>query len=240
MGQIVNSDQRILVVTPTKNRELTCLAPLRDTGCRVELATDVDEAVRMTDLMRPTMVLVDDALQSLSTNALELSLRIRSVVSEHESPLIIVVAPTTKDGSDDAVEETREIGDGMIGMLEHVSDMLKNDASFLPSVDEDGIGQPHVLECDGVRLDRRRHRAWRNEAELQLTPTEFNLLWKLIERPGHVLSRKDLASACKGSGRASVNTRTIDAHVKSIRRKLGEGSALIETVHGVGYRFREE
>lgn len=75
---------------------------------------------------------------------------------------------------------------------------------------------------------------------LRLTPTEFKLLWKLASRPGYVLSRNELTKLCKGAdGATAVQSRTIDAHIKSILRKLSERSRLIETVHGVGYRFQE-
>jgi DNA-binding response OmpR family regulator len=73
---------------------------------------------------------------------------------------------------------------------------------------------------------------------LSLTPTEFRLLWELVRRPGYVLSRSELTRTCKGSENA-VQARTIDAHIKSIRRKLRDRAHLIETVHGVGYRFQE-
>jgi two-component system phosphate regulon response regulator PhoB len=73
---------------------------------------------------------------------------------------------------------------------------------------------------------------------LHFTPTEFRLLWELARQPGYVLSRTELTKLCKGSETA-VQARTIDAHIKSIRRKLNDHADLIETVHGVGYRLQE-
>jgi two-component system phosphate regulon response regulator PhoB len=70
-----------------------------------------------------------------------------------------------------------------------------------------------------------------------LTPTEFRLLECLLRQPGRAFSRHQLMDASIGEG-AVVLERTIDVHIKTLRRKLGAGD-LIETVRGVGYRFRE-
>lgn len=94
------------------------------------------------------------------------------------------------------------------------------------------------IEHQGLKLDRVRHRVWTDGQPLHLTPTEFKLLWELASRPGYVLSRAALSQECRSTGSA-VQTRTVDAHIKSIRRKLNHYAKLIETVHGVGYRFRE-
>ena len=83
-----------------------------------------------------------------------------------------------------------------------------------------------------------QHRATVNDVELSLTPTEFKLLWALVRQPGRAFSRHELMEAAMGDD-ALVLERTIDVHVKSLRQKLGEKSEQIETVRGVGYRFRE-
>src|SRR5262249_21622106 len=85
--------------------------------------------------------------------------------------------------------------------------------------------------------DRGRHRAYADGKELELTPTEFRLLESLVRQPGRAFTRHQLMDAAIGEG-AIVLERTIDVHVKTLRRKLGAAD-LIETVRGVGYRFRE-
>ena len=74
--------------------------------------------------------------------------------------------------------------------------------------------------------------------ELNLTPTEFRLLWALVRQPGRAFSRHELMEAAMGDD-ALVLERTIDVHVKSLRQKLADRAEQIETVRGVGYRFRE-
>jgi two-component system phosphate regulon response regulator PhoB len=96
-----------------------------------------------------------------------------------------------------------------------------------------------VLEHQGVQIDRVRHRACVNDRELDLTPTEFRLLECLLRQPGRAFTRHHLMDAAIGDG-AVVLERTIDVHIKTLRRKLGPAGDLIETVRGVGYRFSEE
>ena len=93
-------------------------------------------------------------------------------------------------------------------------------------------------EPAGVRLDRLCHRVTADGKELSLTPTEFRLLECLLRQPGRAFTRNQLMDVAIGE-RAIVLERTIDVHVKSLRRKLGPTGDLLETVRGVGYRFRE-
>jgi DNA-binding response OmpR family regulator len=89
-----------------------------------------------------------------------------------------------------------------------------------------------TVSVNGLRIDGAQRRVWSREDEVHLTPTEFDLLTCLAARPGTVLSREALLAEVWGWADAS-GTRTVDSHVKSLRRKLGAG--LLRTVHGVGY-----
>jgi DNA-binding response OmpR family regulator len=94
-----------------------------------------------------------------------------------------------------------------------------------------GTPAPTVV-VNGLRLDGNQRRVWSRDDEVHLTPTEFDLLACLAARPGTVLSREALLAEVWGWADAS-GTRTVDSHVKSLRRKLG--ADLLRTVHGVGY-----
>jgi two-component system phosphate regulon response regulator PhoB len=72
---------------------------------------------------------------------------------------------------------------------------------------------------------------------VSLTPTEFHILHFLARRPGWVFTRYQIVDAVRGED-AEVTERSVDVHVAAIRRKLGEYRDLIETLRGVGYRFR--
>jgi two-component system phosphate regulon response regulator PhoB len=95
-----------------------------------------------------------------------------------------------------------------------------------------------LLEHGPLRLDPERHRCLVDGDEVELTAKEFDLLQRLMLRPGRVMTRERLLDQVWGSDIA-VTTRTIDTHLKRLREKLGPAGALIETVRGVGYRFAE-
>ena len=88
-----------------------------------------------------------------------------------------------------------------------------------------------------LRVDNAAHRAWVGGAEVTLTALEFRLLGAFIERKGRVQTR-DALLADVWDIHADVTTRTVDTHVKRLREKLGPAGDYIETVRGVGYRFK--
>ena len=94
------------------------------------------------------------------------------------------------------------------------------------------------LEHRSLRLDSERHRCFVENVEVDLTAKEFDLLKRLMQRPGRVLTRDQLLEEVWGHD-VIVTTRTIDTHVKRLREKLGNAGAMIETVRGIGYRFCE-
>jgi two-component system phosphate regulon response regulator PhoB len=95
-----------------------------------------------------------------------------------------------------------------------------------------------VLQMGPVRIDRHGHWAYLNEKKLHLTPTEFRLLECFLREPGRAFTRSQLLDVSIGNA-SFVLERTIDVHIRSLRTKLGAARELIETVRGVGYRFRE-
>lgn len=90
---------------------------------------------------------------------------------------------------------------------------------------------------DRLRIDETSHRAWLDEKLLDLTPTEWGLLSTIAAAPGRVYSRYELVNRVRGYEYEGYE-RTIDSHIKNLRRKLGSaGADVIETVLGVGYRL---
>src|SRR5438132_66625 len=98
-------------------------------------------------------------------------------------------------------------------------------------------GYEAIVAHDGQEGLRKAQTLLPDLIILDLMPTEFRLLECLLRQPGRAFSRHQLMDAAIGEG-AVVLERTIDVHIKTLRRKLGNAD-LIETVRGVGYRFRE-
>lgn len=102
-----------------------------------------------------------------------------------------------------------------------------------------GDGEPRqALVAGDLRLDRERHEVTIGKKAVDLTATEFKLLAHLMEYPGRAMTRDQLLDSVWGMD-AFVTDRTIDTHVKRLRAKLGKLGERVETVRGVGYRFRE-
>src|SRR5687768_837178 len=94
------------------------------------------------------------------------------------------------------------------------------------------------VEFGCLRIDREAHRVWVRTDEVELTALEFKLLVTLYDRRNRVQSRGALLDKVWGID-AKISTRTVDAHVKRLREKIGSARDYIETVRGVGYRFAE-
>ena len=101
----------------------------------------------------------------------------------------------------------------------------------------EGHTDPERLFAGSMTLDVEGHRLLLGAAEISITATEFRLLHLLMKRAGRVQSRDTLLSDVWGYSE-DVDSRTVDTHVRRLRRKLGVESSRIETVIGVGYRFR--
>jgi two-component system phosphate regulon response regulator PhoB len=99
------------------------------------------------------------------------------------------------------------------------------------------VSKSRSLRVGGVELDRDSHRAYTDGGEMDLTPLEYRLLEVFMERRGRVQSRRQLLQAAWNTD-ARIETRTVDMHVARLRSKLGTAGDLLETVRGVGYRFR--
>lgn len=96
-----------------------------------------------------------------------------------------------------------------------------------------------LLRSHGLVVDEARHEVLDGEAPIELSATEFALLAFLMRSPGHVFSRSRIIDAVKGPD-YPVTDRSVDVQMLSLRRKLGAKGELLETVRGIGYRFRDE
>ncbi|MCX6058070.1 MAG: response regulator transcription factor [Chloroflexi bacterium] len=99
------------------------------------------------------------------------------------------------------------------------------------------IKTPAVIRVGALEVDSEKHTVTYNNKPIQLTPNEFKLLTLLANRPGQTLTREQLLDDLHG-GASSID-RSVDSHIKNLRRKLEAESkiSLIETVYGIGYRY---
>ncbi len=95
------------------------------------------------------------------------------------------------------------------------------------------------LQCGELLIDRPRHSVTFRGKDLDLTVTEFKLVALLAERKGRVQSREQLLKDVWGYN-SLIDTRTVDTHMRRLRDKLGDAAGYLDTVRGVGYRFKDE
>jgi len=133
-------------------------------------------------------------------------------------------------GAEDFVAKPFRIGE----LLARVAGTLRRHDATTPPV----VADSEVVEDAGIRLNLGTYEASSDGEPVKLTRSEFRLVLHFLENPGRVLTRKRLCDEALEAG-GSVQERTIDAHIRTIRRKLGAQGQRIATVWGVGYRLVE-
>ena len=221
---LIIEDERALVEVLTYN--------LRKEGFDVNSATDGQDGLRRAQTTLPDLIVLDLMLPVIE--GLEVCRVLKSGARTRDIPLLMLTARSEEVdeivgfqmGADDYVTKPFKIKP----LIQRVKALLRRKKA--PATEGE------VVAAGGVEIDRAQHRAIADGGELNLTPTEFRLLWALVRQPGRAFSRHELMEAAMGDD-ALVLERTIDVHVKSLRQKLGGRAEQIETVRGVGYRFRE-
>lgn len=222
----------VLIVARSGPLQKALANSLQEAGCKVGSAHNGDVGVEQAAELRPDVVLLEQPLPD--GDSLDVCRRIRDVFGEREQPIFLMTPTDNASGSDgDFNSEHQNLQDRVADL-----DRLAQGVNTLVNWTRTSQTRASQIVCDALKIDNRSHRATIEDRELSLTPTEFRLLWTLAQRPGHVLSRKQLTHACRGTG-THIQQRTIDVHVKSIRQKLKHHSEIIETVRGLGYRLRE-
>lgn len=222
---------RILIIEDERGLTDVLEYNLKREGYETIVAHDGQEGLRKAQTLLPDMILLDVMLPGVS--GLDVCRELRSSDRTRDIPIIIISAKS---------EETDQIVGFSLGADDYVTKpfhvkVLLQRIKALQRRLEGSTDPVDVVEYLGVRIDRVRHRAYAEGRELDLTPTEFRLLECLLRQPGRAFTRHQLMDAAIGEG-AIVLERTIDVHIKTLRKKLGT-SDLIETVRGVGYRFHE-
>ncbi len=221
----------IVVIEDEASIASAVAARLRSEGYAVEIAADGPSGVELCERVRPDLVVLDLMLPGL--DGLEVCERIQAARSvpvlmltarDSEAELVVGLAV----GADDYMTKpfsSREL-------VARVHAILRRIERLQPRGGEPG--EP-VLVGD-VELDPATRRVTRAGKVVHLTPTEFELLHFLASKPGAVRTREQLLAEVWGYPVASGG-RTVDSHVRALRRKLGPD--IVRTVHGVGYAVEE-
>lgn len=223
---------RILIIEDERALTDVLSYNLNREGYDVVLAHDGQEGLRKAQMQLPDLILLDLMLPKL--DGLEVCRELRAGERTRNVPILMLTAKA---------EETDQVVGFSMGADDYVTKpfsikVLMQRIKALQRRVDPGAESTDIIDHLNVRIDRVRHKATVHGQELDLTPTEFRLLECLLRQPGRAFTRPQLMDMAIGEG-AIVLERTIDVHIKTLRRKLGGDQEYIETVRGVGYRFRE-
>jgi DNA-binding response OmpR family regulator len=197
---------------------------LRSEGFDVTIANDGLLALDLVDQLKPGLVVLDVMLPGL--DGVEVCRRIHTKVP--------VVMLTARDDETDMLVGLAVGADDYITKPFSMRELVARIRVVLRRVERSTT--QNVRTLGSLRIDEAQRRVYRDNDEVTLTPTEFDILLCLSSHEGAVRSREQLLKDVWGY-RDGSGARTVDSHIRALRRKLGE--EVIRTVHGVGYAAGE-
>ncbi|MBK8170256.1 MAG: response regulator transcription factor [Sandaracinaceae bacterium] len=225
---------RVLVVDPDRTTSATLIQHLADAGFSVSYASRGAEALARVMRDPPDAIVTEFSLPDMSGTELCRRLRVHTRLSN----LSIVFVSNRHDEIDRVVAFEMGADDYVIKPISGREVALRLRALFRRKSEQiESVSETLVAEDLQLRANDRV--ALRSGKDLHLTGLEFALLAELIRCRGFVLTRQSLFERIWG-GLQGKRSRTVDTHMKRLRAKLGDASDSIETVRGVGYRFRAE
>ena len=215
---------RILVIEDDETIAHAVAERLRSAGFTVDLAADGPSGVDAAARMPPDLVVLDLMLPGL--DGLEVCRRIQR---DSRVPVLML---TARDDEAEVLVGLAVGADDYLTKPFSPRELVARIRAILRRVDDTTTSQT-VINRGTMRIDQARRRVWlTDDDEAQLTATEFDLLVALAARPEVVRTREQLLAEVWGY-RDGSGLRTVDSHIRALRRKLGDG--WIRTVHGVGY-----
>jgi DNA-binding response OmpR family regulator len=201
-------------------------------GFKVATANNGSQALSVAEQIKPSLILLDIMMPEM--NGYEF---IRAYRKQHETPIILLTAKMEETdkvlglelGADDYITKPF----GMKELVARINAVLRRGSAAIPAAQRS-------LSISGLVIDVETHSVTSHGTQANLTPSEFDLLHILASNPGRVYSRADLLLKLQGTDYENVE-RTIDGHIRNLRSKIELDPAnptLIETVFGVGYRFK--
>jgi len=206
---------------------------LEQAGYQVSVARGGRAGLHVTESVRPDLILLDVMLPEM--DGIEVCRQLRAHESTRDVLILMLTAKSQEldeligfsVGADDYVTKPFSVN----VLLQRIKSLIRRQEPTRQNRD--------TATSQGIAVDRKSHRAIAANELLPLTKSEFALLDVLIRNPGRAFSRSELIDAALG-GDAIVLDRTIDVHIRALRKKLGSHAKVIETVRGVGYRFRDQ
>lgn len=227
------SKQHILVVDDEEDLLELIRYNLSKEGYRVTTVGNGEDAIQMARKLAPDLMVLDVLLPQV--DGLEVCRQLKGDAVTRHIPIIMLTAKT---------EEADVVAGLELGADDYVTKpfsprvlLARIKAQFRrPPVEHEEEQAP--LRIHGIAIHPGRHEVLIDGESVALTFTEFRLLYFLARKPGWAFTRSQIVDAVKGEG-YPVTERSVDVQVAALRKKIGDSGKYIETVRGVGYRFKE-
>jgi DNA-binding response OmpR family regulator len=224
----------ILVVEDEQDIRDLISFQLKSEGHRVLLSDSVDKAISIVEKEKIDLFIIDWMLPGIMSG-LEFTKKLRSQKQYGTSPIIMITALTQPDnivsaldaGADDYITKPFDLN----VLQARVRVQLRN-------IDKSEKDPEDVLDFGLMKIELSKCRVLVNKDEINLTSTEFKILSMLAQKPGHVFTREQFINNIQGES-IFVTGRTIDTHIAGLRKKMGEAATMVETIRGIGYRFKD-
>ena len=224
---------RVLVVDDDEDILQLIQYNLNKEGYLISCAASGEEALRKAKKDKPELILLDLMLHGV--DGLDVCRALKGESSTKGIPIIMISAR----GEETDIVAGLELGaDDYIVKPFSPAVLRARVKSVLRRIGGDRQEENDVTEFKELRIDSRRHEVLLSGRLLDLTASEFKTLRFLVQNPGRVYTRHQIVLAVHGSA-YPVTDRSVDVQMVALRRKLGRLEDYIETVRGVGYRFRE-
>ena len=225
--------KKILIVEDEEDVMELIRYNLAKEGFNCDAAYNGQEALKKTQAMLPDLVLLDLMLPEV--DGLEVCKRLKSSPQTEHIPIVMVTAKSDEAdiitglelGADDYI--TKPFSPKVL--VARVRAVLRRKTTEIPE-------KSTVVRIHDIQIDPGRHKVLVKDNAVELTSSEFGLLHFLAARPGWVFTRYQIVDAIHGTD-YPVTDRSIDVQVVGLRKKLGPAGKYIETVRGIGYRFKE-
>ncbi|MHC4206595.1 MAG: response regulator [Planctomycetota bacterium] len=225
------SKRKILIIEDDRDIVEMLEYNLREEGYQTISALNGEKGIALAGKEQPDLIILDIMLPVM--DGFEVCRTLKNDEKVAHIPIIILSAKS---------QETDKVVGLELGADDYVTkpfsprELIARTRAILRRGREEQLDDR--IQRGKIIIDRTRHKVTVGEKEISLTLTEFKLLEFMARRPGAVFSRSQILDAVAGQDTIACD-RTVDAHIKSLRHKLGAAKEYIETIRGAGYRFKE-
>ncbi len=226
----------LLIEDETDIRDLISFQ-MKSEGHDVTAVESADKAISVLERGEKIDLFIVDWMLPGSMSGLEFTAKLRGQKLYKDHPIIMITALTQPEdivagldaGADDYITKPFDLSVLQARVrvqLRAIQTIQKNDT------------HEEFLNYENLRIEPKKARVLVDNQEIILTSTEFKILVILANKPGHVFTREQFINNIQGDN-IFVTGRTVDTHIAGLRKKMGTAANLIETIRGIGYRFKD-